>query len=352
MNRRSFLKTAAVASLAATLGKSESSPTATPPSPRAEKALVKPRRLSPGDTVALISPGSGLKSESFDRGVRNLESIGLEVKVGRHARGKEGLFSGDEAQRVEDLHWAFSDPEIRGVWCARGGTGVQRILPLVDFALLARNPKVFVGFSDITALDVAIFEQCGFVTFHGPVAATSFSDYSKAHMLAAVMSSAAPYRIEVAPANAAQSSDLYRTHVLVPGKARGRLIGGNLTVLASLCGTPWALASLKGKILFLEDVDEEPRRIERMLTQLRQSVDLRALAGIAFGVCDGCVATEKSPSPPVIDVIKSHVAELGVPAVYGLSIGHLHDQCTLPIGLEAELDADRAAITLLESAVS
>lgn len=346
MNRRSFLKLAAAASLTTAIGRGESSGNAV-----AVRPILKPRRLSPGDTVALISPGSGLKTESFERCVKNLESIGLKVKVGPYARGKEGLFSGDEAHRVEDLHWAFRDPDIRGVWCARGGTGVQRILPLLDFSLLARNPKVFIGFSDVTALHIAMAERCGFVTFHGPVAATSFSDYSKEHMLATVMAPTASYRIDVATANAAQKSDLFRINVITPGKARGRLIGGNLTVLTSLCGTPWALKDVKGKILFLEDVDEEPRKIERMLTQLEQSVDLRQLAGVAIGVCDGCVPSDQSPSPPAIDIIKSHVVGLGVPAVYGLSIGHLHDQCTLPIGIEAELDADRATITLLEPAV-
>jgi muramoyltetrapeptide carboxypeptidase len=347
MNRRSFLKTTAIASITATLARG-----AAPSVPHATRVVVKPPRLSRGDTVALISPGSGLKPESFDRGIRNLESLGLKVKVAPHARGREGLFSADAQERVRDLHWAFSDPEVRGVWCARGGTGVQRLLPAVDFSLLARNPKVFVGFSDVTALHTAIAQRGGFVTFHGPVAATSFSEYSKEHLLAAVMSPAAPYRIEVAPAVPAEPRDLYEVHVLSPGKARGRLIGGNLTVLTSLCGTPWALADVKGAILLLEDVDEEPRRIERMLTQLEQSVDLRGLAGVAFGVCAGCVATEKSPSPPALDIIRSHVANLGVPAVYGLSIGHVHDQCTLPIGIEAELDADHAAITLLETGVA
>jgi muramoyltetrapeptide carboxypeptidase len=346
MNRRSFLKLAAAVSVTTAITRGESSGNAL-----VGGAILKPRRLSPGDTIALISPGSGLRAESFERGVKNLESLGLSVKVGAHARGKEGLFSGDEAERVEDLHWAFSDPEIRGVWCARGGTGVQRLLPLIDYALLAKNPKVFVGFSDISALLTAIYQRCGFVTFHGPVAATSFSDYSKEHLVAAIMNPDAPRRIDVALSNAGQKSDLYRMHVLNPGKARGPLIGGNLTVLTALCGTPWALTELKGKILFLEDVDEEPRRIERMLTQLRQSVDWRGLAGIALGVFDGCVPSEKSPSPPTLDVLKGHVSGLGIPAVYGLSIGHLHDQCTLPIGVEAELDADHGTITLLEPAV-
>lgn len=347
MNRRDFLKTAAIGSVMATSLRTSGAAEL----PRGRE-LAKPRRLSPGNTVALIAPGSGLKPDSFERAVKNLESIGLTVKVGRHARGADGLFSATESERVEDLHAAFSDPEVSGVWCARGGTGAQNLLPRVDFSLLARQPKVFVGFSDITALLTAITQQCGFVTFHGPVAATSFSDYSKEHLIAATMRVTAPYAIEVAPANREKKSDLYAVRTLTPGKARGRLVGGNLTALASLCGTPWSLGGLEGKILFLEDVDEPPRKIERMLTQLRQAVDWRGLAGVAFGVCDGCVPDEKTPSPTTLDVIRSHVAGLGVPAVYGLSIGHLHDQCTLPIGVEAELDADRATITLLESGVS
>ncbi len=165
------------------------------------------------------------------------------------------------------------------------------------------------------------------------------------------MNPTVPYRIEGSEANRANVSELYKMEVITPGKARGRLIGGNLSLLTALAGTPWALEKTQGTILFLEDVDEQPYRIDRMLIQLRQSVDLRALAGIAVGVLSGCVAKETKPSPPVIDIVKDCLGDLGIPVIYGLSFGHIRDQFTLPIGIEAELDTATATMIFLETAV-
>lgn len=166
------------------------------------------------------------------------------------------------------------------------------------------------------------------------------------------MNPVAPYRIESSAYNQSEKSDLYRTQVITPGRARGRLVGGNLTLLSSLAGSRWALGETAGRLLFLEAVDEPPWRVERMLTQLGQSMDLRKLAGVAVGILAGCEPTEKLPSPPVFEVIRQHLVELGIPAIYGLSFGHIRDQFTLPMGLEAELDTASATLTLLETGVT
>ncbi len=313
--------------------------------------LLKPKRLSKGDTIGVIAPSSGLKPEAFDQALQKLESLGFKTKVGKFARETRGLFSGTEAERLHDLHWAFADPDIRAVWCVRGGDGAPRLLPDLDYDLIRKNPKILIGYSDITALHLAIYQACGLVMFHGPVGSSSFSDYATKHTLNVLMHPTAPYRIEGSAANRANPSDLYKTEVVTPGKARGKLIGGNLSLLTALAGTPWALAKPQGKLLFLEDVDEEPYRIDRMLTQLRQSVDLRALAGVAVGVLSGCVAKDKKPSPTVIEVVKERLGDLGIPVIYGLSFGHIRDQFTLPIGIEAELDTATASLTLLEASV-
>ena len=346
MNRRDLLK--ALVALPAVAGALRGQPAA---APTPALPLVKPPRLASGDTIGVIAPASGLKPDAFDRALQKLASLGFKTKVGAHARGNRGLFSGTEAERLHDLHWAFSDPEVRGIWCVRGGDGAPRLLPDLDYALIRKNPKVFIGYSDITALHLALLQNSGLVTFHGPVASSSFSDYARASVLDVLTRPTAPYVNRVSADHRAKTSPLFKTEVITPGRARGRLVGGNLTVLTALAGTPWALREPAGKILFLEDIDEQPYRVDRMLTQLRQSLDLRALTGIALGVFEGCVATEDKPSPPLIEILRERLGDLGVPVIYGLSFGHVRDQFTLPLGLSAELDTTAATVTFLETAV-
>lgn len=313
--------------------------------------IIKPKRLKAGDTVGVIAPSSSISEESFAKALQNLSNLGVKTKVGQYARGEKGFLAGTDAERLHDIHWAFGDKEIDAVWCVRGGYGLSRLLPQVDFALIKQNPKIFIGYSDITALHVAIFQNTGLVTFHGPVAASEMSDYSKTHVVNALMNPSAPYKIALSPYNQAQTSPLFKTETITPGRCRGPLIGGNLSLLSAMAGTPSGLKNLKGKILFLEDIEERPYRVDRMLTQLRQSVDLRALAGIALGVFEGCQPPAGRPSQTVQEVIKDRLGDLGVPLIYGLSFGHIRDQCTLPLGVEAELNTEKATLTLLETGV-
>jgi muramoyltetrapeptide carboxypeptidase len=318
---------------------------------RADKIkIIKPKRLKAGDTVAVIAPASGLSKESFDKAIQNLESLGLKTKVGKSARGIKGFLAATDKERLDDLHSAFSDTEVSAVWCVRGGYGAARLLPDIDYNLIRKNPKILIGYSDITSLHLAISQNTGLVTFHGPVAASELSDYTKKHVVNALMNPSAPYKVEVSEYNKANESNLFKTQTIVSGKCRGHLVGGNLSLLAALAGTPFALQNLKGKILFMEEVGEQPYRVDRMLTQLRQSADLRSLAGIALGVFEDCnPKTENTQS--LLDVIKDRLGDLGIPVVYGLSFGHIRDQFTMPVGIEAELDADNTTMTFLETGV-
>jgi len=317
----------------------------------ASSKIIKPRRLKKGDTLAIIAPSSGVAAADFERALQNMADLGFKTRVGKYARAVNGFLAGTDAQRLEDLHWAFSDKDIDGVWCVRGGYGLSRILPRVDYALIKKNPKVLVGFSDITALHLAIFQQTGLVTFHGPVATSANSEYTRKHVSDVLMNPSTPYEIEASPDNLAKGTLTYRTEIITKGKARGRLIGGNLSLLTALAGTPYALQNTKGKILFAEDVGERPYRIDRMVTQLKQSVNLRELAGIALGVFADCDAPDDK-SQTVIDVVKDQLGNLGIPVIYGLSFGHIRDQFTLPIGVEAELDTQNGTVTLLEAGVT
>ena len=319
--------------------------------PPARSKMLKPKRLRPGDTVGIIAPASGVAPETWDRAVRNIESLGFKARIGKNARGRLSFLSATDKERLEDLHWAFSDPEISAVWCVRGGGGAPRLLPDVDFALIRKNPKIFIGFSDITALHVAIHQRTGLVTFHGPVASSEYSDYTRKHVMSVLCEPSATPRVDVSEFNAARDSAYFRTETLRKGKARGRLIGGNLALLTAIAGTPYALGDLKGRLLFIEDVNEPAYRVDRMLTQLRQSCDLRDVAGIALGIFDEGGATPAKTAQPVLDVFRDRLGDLGVPMVYGLSFGHIRDNLTLPYGVQAELDADNATLTYLEPAV-
>jgi muramoyltetrapeptide carboxypeptidase len=311
--------------------------------------IVRPKRLKAGQTVALISPSSGLTMDQINKAIDNMNSLGLKPKLGKFADKLNGFLAGTDAERVEDIHWAFTDPSIDAVWCLRGGYGLSRILPQIDFTKIRGNPKPFIGYSDITALHVAIHQRTGLVTFHGPVATSTLSDYTKDHVIKTLFNGTAPDKISISPDNAANTNLLYKTQVITPGKARGPLIGGNLSLLTAEAGTPFALRDVRGKILFTEDVGEKPYRVDRMFVQLKQSVDLRSCAGIALGIFADCDAPEGSPT--VVDVVKDQFSNLGIPVMYGLSFGHIRDQFTLPLGVEAEMDTATATVTLLEPGV-
>jgi muramoyltetrapeptide carboxypeptidase len=315
----------------------------------AASKLIRPKRLKAGQTVALISPSSGLSMDQINKAIDNMNMLGLRPKLGQYADKSNGFLAGTDAERVKDVHWAFSDDSIDAVWCLRGGYGLSRILPAIDFSLVKANPKPFIGYSDITALHVAIHQRTGLVTFHGPVATSTLSDYTKDHVIKTLFNGTASDKIAISPDNAANANLLFKTQTITSGKASGPLVGGNLSLLTAVAGTPYALKDVKGKILFTEDVGEKPYRIDRMFTQLKQSVDLRSCAGIALGIFADCDAPEGSPT--VIEVVKDQFAGLGIPVVYGLSFGHIRDQFTLPLGVRAELDASNSTLTLLESGV-
>ncbi len=315
------------------------------------KKLIKPKHIQQGDTVGVIAPSSGLSAEDFEKALQNLSSLGFKTKVGKYARAKNGFLAGTDKERLEDLHWAFSDAEVKAVWCVRGGYGASRILPFIDYNLIRKNPKISIGYSDITAPHVAIFQNTGLVTFHGPVGTSNPSDYTKMHVLNALTNPTANYKIELSEFNKTKESNLFKTETIVKGKASGELIGGNLSLLSAMAGTPFAMKNLKGKILFIEDVGEQPYRIDRMLTQLLQSADLKSLAGIALGVFEDCNPKDAT-TQSLIEVLKDRLGNLGIPVIYGLSFGHIRDQFTLPLGIKAELDTENATVTLLETCVS
>ncbi len=312
--------------------------------------LIKPKRLVKGDTVALVAPSSGIEASRIDDSIKSMEELGFKTKLGRSARKTNGFLAGTDKERLDDLHEAFADKDVKAVWCIRGGYGATRYLPQIDFKLIKNNPKILIGYSDITALLLSVYQNTGLVTFHGPAAASTFSDYTKEHVVNVLMNPAAKYKIGVSPENTANETSVYKTETVTKGVARGELVGGNLSLIAAMSGTPNALRNVKDKIVFIEDVGEAPYRIDRMLTQLRQTVNLRESAAIACGIFSGCERKDEV-SQTLIDVVRDRLGDLGVPVIYGLSFGHIRDQCTFPLGVKAELDTEAATITLLEPGV-
>jgi muramoyltetrapeptide carboxypeptidase len=284
-----------------------------------------------------------------------LESLGFKVKPGAHLFDRDGYLAGSDAARAADINAMFADDGVDAIWCVRGGYGASRILPGLDYALIGQHPKALIGYSDITALHMAIHRHVGLVTFHGPVAFRAFTPYSLAELRRVLWAPEAPVRLGAPPPFERAQGRLdweNRVATLVPGRARGRLLGGNLCLMSHLCGTPY-FPDLRGAILFLEDVEEAYYRIDRMLTQLWLSGALAGIAGVAFGKFTNC-----DPSAfflqnrPLEEILAERCRALGVPAVSGLMIGHIEDQTTLPVGCLAELDADAGTLTLLEPGVS
>jgi muramoyltetrapeptide carboxypeptidase len=305
--------------------------------------------------MGLVAPSSAPNEPDRVRfAVETIESLGFRVRPGAHLHARDGYLAGADTARADDLNAMFSDDSVDAIWCVRGGYGASRLLPALDFPLMRRKPKALIGYSDITALHMAIQRHAGLVTFHGPVAWRAFTPYTLGALRAVLWTAETPARLAAPPPFERREGRVdwdNRVTTLVPGRARGRLLGGNLCVMSHLVGTPY-LPDLRGSILFLEDVDEAYYRIDRMLTQLWLAGALDGIAGVALGKFTGC-----EPSPfflqnrPLEDILAERFRTLGVPAVSGLMIGHIDDQATLPVGCLAELDADAGTLSLLEPGV-
>ena len=318
-----------------------------------KKKTIKPKRLKKGDTIGLITPGSFIDDDGLQKAVTNLEGLDFQVKLAKNIRAERGFTAGTDAQRLADLHSMFADKQVAGIWCARGGYGCSRLLPEIDYGLIQKHPKVLVGFSDITALLQGIYKETGLVGFHGPVGSSDFTEYTVKYLIKVLRKPNDKVRIPLSKENAtlAQTDNVFQTTTIRGGKAKGKLVGGNLSLLAPLAGTKYQ-PNIKGKLLFIEEIGESPYRIDRMLTQLRQSYPLRDAAGIILGVFRGCEMKEGSRSLSLMDTLKDRLGDLNIPVFYGAAIGHIENNMTLPIGIKASFNADSGLITLLEKGVS
>lgn len=347
LNRRDFARLVSFSAAASALPRSAES-AARPAAPGGPP--VKPRHLAAGDTVGLVLPATAVfEADEIALAREQLEAIGFKVAIGNHVYDHWGYFAGHDRDRADDINRMFADDAVAGIVCYTGGWGSPRVLPYLDYDLIARKPKVIIGYSDITALLNAIHKRTRLVTFHGPVGASNIEPYSLANFRRVVMTPEPAGLLEKPEKKPTELVDRTNRVVrLASGKATGRLVGGNLTMVASVMGTPWE-PDTDGAILFLEDVDEQPYRIDRMLTQLALGGKLDRIAGFVFGRCSRCDV--KGPSFSIEEILHDRFGSLGVPAISGLSFGHIEQKLTLPIGIPATLDADAGTLTVNEAAV-
>lgn len=347
MGRRGVL-----AGLGALAGIGLSRGVAAQPAPGQSK--IKPPRLRPGDTVAIISPaGATYRQEELDIVIDAVRGLGLIPKVAAHTLERYGYLAGHDRQRAADINTMFADSNVAALLPIRGDWGSARVLPYLDYGLIRRNPKVLIGFSDISALLLGITAQTGLVTFHGPHGLTSWRSDQVVPLRQVLFDGAAlTYRN---PPLAEDSDRLMtvrgRIHTITPGQATARLIGGNLSVISGIVGSPY-LPDLQGSILFLEDIGEAPYRIDRMLTQLKLAGLLEQLAGFVFGQCTACGPGETYGSLTLEAILEDHIAPLGVPAWSGAWIGHVEPIWTLPIGMPVTINAEAGRIQMIEAAVA
>jgi muramoyltetrapeptide carboxypeptidase len=320
---------------------------------RGSPGIVRPPALRPGSLVGLIAPGGYVDDAIIDICVKNLESLGFKVRLGTNIRAAHGGYAGTVFQRLNDLHDVFFDKDVKAIWTARGGSGCTALLPQIQYSRIRQHPKILIGYSDITALHLALYRQAGLVTFHGPVAWSTFSDYSVNHMLSVLMDPQPEYTIHMSIENERKvpQQPQFAMQTIRGGVAEGRLIGGNLSVLCALIGTPYA-AEVRQSLLFLEEVGEAPYRVDRMLTQLQQSQNLKTAAGVMLGVFQKNEQPQEERRPlALMDVVNEQFGALPIPSVYGYSFGHIPHQFTLPVGIRARLNTQEQTLTLLEPAV-
>ena len=313
--------------------------------------ILKPMRLRAGDTVGLINPaGATYVRSDLDLVTESLAALGLRTKIGAHCADRYGYLAGTDAARAADVNSMFVDPGVQAIMAVRGGWGCNRIMDLINYGAVASHPKILVGYSDITSLLVGLYAKTGLVTFHGPVGTSTWNQFSVNYFKHVLMDGAAETfaNPRITGDNLTQTRD--RILTITPGKARGRLVGGNLSVLTAMLGSSF-VPDWEQVILFLEDDGEHIYRVDRMLTHLRLAGVLGRIAGIVIGKCTGCDPGEGYGSLTLEDVYADIIAPFRIPAFAGAMIGHIENKFTIPVGIQAEIDAVAGTITMLEGAV-
>lgn len=343
MQKRAFLKSLGLLSASLPLVSWDSGHPAYDP-----KTLL-PEAIKKGDTVGLVAPSAAIADRmQFTFAQEALEALGFQVKLGANLKNRYGHLAGTDKERAGDLNEMFADKDVKAIICIRGGSGAARILPMIDYKAIAKNPKPLLGYSDITALHCAIHAQTGLITFHGPMGSSTWNSFNVEQFEKVFIE-----KEKVTFENIhGESDDLVvksnRIQTLKGGTAEGKILGGNLTVLTAISGSPY-YPDFKDAILFIEDIGEDPYKMDRMMSTLRLNGTLDQIKGFVFGQCSDCEPDGGYGSLTLDQVLDDYILPLKIPAYSGAMIGHISKQFIIPVGAQVQMDADKGTISLLES---
>ena len=304
--------------------------------------MIRPKPLKKGDKIGLIGTSGPTAKGRIEPSIKAMEELGFEVILGESVREQHGFLSGNDEIRAKDINNMFEDKSIKGIFAIRGGYGAARLLDMLDYDMIMKNPKVFAGYSDVTALHNVFNEKCNLITFHTPMASTEFykgvDDYTMNYFKKNIFSEE-PLGILKNPVG-------QEIKTLVSGEAKGKLVGGNLSLIASSMGTAYELDT-KGKILFLEEIDESPYRIDRMLLQLKQCGKFKDASGIIFGALTNCESKEEENSLSLIEIFEELIKPENKPTLYNLICGHCMPTMSIPLGAEIKINTENNEILVL-----
>lgn len=305
--------------------------------------MIRPKPLKKGDKIALIGTSSPAADERIKPAIKAMEDLGLEVILCESATSKHGYLSGKDEIRAKDINDMFKDDSINGIFVIRGGYGSARLLDMLDYKMIKKNPKVFVGYSDVTALHNALNNKCNLITFHGPMPSTEFYKGVDSYTMNC-------FKENIFEGNSSKllvNPSCQEMKTLIEGKAEGRLVGGNLTLVCSSMGTPYEIDT-RGKILFLEDIDEYPFRIDRMLVQLKQCGKFKDANGIILGSWTDCIAPNPEKSLSLLEIFEELIVPENKPTIYNIACGHCLPTMTLPLGAKIKMNTNDNEIKILD----
>jgi len=311
---------------------------------------IFPERLKEGDVIGLITPGGPIEEEQLEETIKKLKTLGFDTYYEDSVLSQYGYFAGTDRERADELMNMFVNDDVDGIFCVRGGYGSIRVLDLLDFELIKQNPKVFMGYSDITALLTSIYEQTGLITFHGPLGISPFNEFTLKSFKKIVMNPGKHYKYPYKREENTENNPEFDAYTINSGKAEGELIGGNISVLDSMIGSKYE-ADFENKIVYLEEIEEKTYRVDKMLYHLLYATNLKKAIGIVMGVFSNCNINDEprlTLKEAIIDLFKP----LDIPISYGLPFGHIDTIVTIPNGIKARMNADKNTLRLLEKAVS
>ncbi len=315
--------------------------------PKPRKIL--PKRLEKGNVIGLVTPGSPITKDELKETVTKLEDMGYKTYYRPSVLSVYGYFAGTDKERADELMHMFTNKQVDAIMCVRGGYGSIRILNMLDYNKIQKNPKIFIGYSDITALLSSINERTGLVCFHGPLGISDFNDYTLQSFERVLIHPRSKYKYPYQREENTENNPEFDFYTISSGVAEGELIGGNLSVLASMAGSNFE-TDFENKIAFLEEIEEKTYRVDRMLTQLVQATNIRKANGIVLGVFYKCNINDK-PTLTLRQAITDILKPLDIPVAYGFPFGHIKTKMTIPVGINAKFNAGRRTLKLLDNAV-